>query len=148
MGFVNTAMNSSMSGFSTGVFLALSYTIYNGGLRKQGLQVARMQEEIAAVQTKDMEQELRMTLRQKLDTSEVRQKQRKLAEENLAAAELNLELSRERYQNGTINSFNFRDVQQIYMDAAVNLQNAIFSVIESHNAILRLTGGIIDEFST
>lgn len=34
------------------------------------------------------------------------------------------------------------------MDAAVNLQNAIFSVIESHNAILRLTGGIIDEFST
>jgi len=145
---VNTALNSSMSGFSTGVSVALSYTIYNGGVRKQGLQVARMQEEIAAVQTKDMEQELRMTLRQELDTYEVRQKQRMLAEENLAAAELNLELSRERYQNGTINSFNFRDVQQIYMNAAVNYQNAIFSVIESYNAILRLTGGIIDEFKS
>jgi len=144
---VNTALNSSMNGWSTGVSVSLSYTIYNGGVRKQGLQLARMQEEIAEVQTRDMEQELRMTLRQELDTYEVRQKQRTLAEENLAAAEMNLELSRERYQNGSINSFNYRDVQQIYMNAAVRYQNAIFSVIESYNAILRLTGGIIDEFS-
>jgi outer membrane protein TolC len=141
-----TNLNSSSNGLSTGVSVALSYTIYNGGVRKQGLQVARMQEEIATVQTKDMEQELRMSLRQELDTYEVRQKQRSLAEENLAAAELNLELSRERYQNGTINSFNFRDVQQIYMNAAVSFQNATFSVIESYNAILRLTGGIVDQY--
>jgi len=143
---VNTAMNSNMSGWSTGLSASLSYTIYNGGVRKQGMQVARMQEEITTVQTRDMEQELRMTLRQELDTYEVRQKQRMLAEENLAAAELNLELSRERYQNGTINSFNFRDVQQIYMNAAVRYQNATFSVIESYNAILRLTGGIVDQY--
>lgn len=141
-----TDLNSSSSGWSNGVSVALGYTIYNGGVRKQGLQAARMQEEIATVQTKDMEQELRMTLRQELDTYEVRQKQQSLAEENLAAAEMNLELSRERYQNGTINSFNFRDVQQIYMNAAVNYQNAIFSVIESYNAILRLTGGIVDQY--
>lgn len=141
-----TDLNSSISGLSTGVSVSLSYTFYNGGVRKQGLQVARMQEEITEVQTKDMEQELRMTLRQELDTYEVRQKQRTLAEENLAAAELNLELSRERYQNGTINSFNFRDVQQIYMNAAVRYQNATFSVIESYNAILRLTGGIVDQY--
>lgn len=141
-----TDLNSSSSGWSTGMSVALSYTIYNGGVRKQGLQVARMQEEVSEVETRDMEQELRMTLRQELDTYEVRQKQRTLAEENLAAAELNLELSRERYQNGTINSFNFRDVQQIYMNAAVNYQNSIFEVIESYNAILRLTGGIVDQY--
>jgi outer membrane protein len=50
--------------------------------------------------------------------------------------------------NGTINSFNYRDVQQIYLNAAVKFQNAKFSVIASHNAILRLTGGIIDKFSS
>ncbi len=95
-----------------------------------------------------MKQEMKMTLRQELDFYQVRQEQLKLAEENLGAARLNMELSRERYQNGTINSFNYRDVQQIYMNAAVQFQNAKFSVIESYNAILRLTGGIIDEFST
>jgi len=145
---VYTDMNSSLSGWSTGVSASLSYTIYNGGVRKQALQVARMSEEISEVQTRDLEQEMRMTLRQELDLYEVRQKQLDLAHENLAAAELNLELSSERYQNGTINSFNYRDVQQIYMNAAVVYQNAIFNVIVSHNSILRLTGGIIDEFST
>lgn len=145
---MNKAMNSSMSGWSTGVSASLSYTIYNGGVRKQALQVARLQEEISEVQTRDLEQEMKMTLRQKLDLYGVRQKQLDLAHENLSAAELNLELSSERYKNGTINSFNFRDVQQLYMNAAVQFQNAIYNVIESHYAILRLTGGIIDEFSS
>jgi hypothetical protein len=34
------------------------------------------------------------------------------------------------------------------MNAAVQYENAIFSVIESYNAILRLTGGIVDELET
>jgi len=88
-----------------------------------------------------------MTLRQELDFYDLRQKQLELAEENLAAASLNLELSKARYENGTINSFNYRDVQQIYLNAAVRYQDAKFSVIASFNAILRLTGGIIDEFA-
>lgn len=137
-----------MSGWSTGVSASLTYTIYNGGVRKQALQVARIKEDISEVQTRDLEQEMKMTLRQELDLYGVRQKQLDLAHENLDAAELNLELSRERYQNGTINSFNFRDVQQIYMNAAVQYQNAIYSVIESYNTILRLTGGILDEYGT
>ena len=78
----------------------------------------------------------------------MRQEQLELAEENLGAAKLNMDLSRERYENGTINSFNYRDVQQIYMNAAVQFQNAKFSLIESYNAILRLTGGIVDQYET
>ena len=115
-------------------------------MRKQGLQVASLQEEITKIQTEDMKLELRMTLRQELDFYQVRQKKLVLAGENQEAARLNMELSRERYQNGSINSFNYRDVQQIYLNASVQYQNAIFGVIESHNAILRLTGGIVDQF--
>jgi len=143
----NPGLNSSMSNWNTNLSVSLSYTIYNGGVRKQGLQVARLREEITGVQTQEMLQEMKMTLRQELDFYQLRQEQLKLAAENLEAAELNLELSRERYENGSINSFNYRDVQQIYLNAAVQYENAIFSVISSYNAILRLTGGIIDEFS-
>lgn len=142
----NTQLNSSMSNWNTNLSVSLSYTIYNGGVRKQGLQVARFQEQITGVQTLEMQQEMKMTLRQELDFYEVRQEQLELAVENLEAARLNMELSRDRYLNGTINSFNYRDVQQIYMNASVQYQNAIFSVIASYNAILRITGGIIDEF--
>jgi len=143
----NTALNSSMENWNTNLSVSLSYTIYNGGVRKQGLQVARLQEQITGVQTEEMEQEMKMTIRQELDFYQVRQEQLVLAEENLGAAKLNMDLSRERYENGSINSFNYRDVQQIYLNAAVQYENAIFSVVESYNAILRLTGGIIDEFS-
>lgn len=143
---VYTDMNSSMSAWNTTLSASLSYTIYNGGLRKQGLQVASLQEEITTVQTEDMKLELRMNLRQELDFYQVRQKKLSLASENLDAARMNMDLSRERYQNGTINSFNYRDVQQIYLNASVQYQNAIFGVIESYNAILRLTGGIVDQF--
>ncbi len=142
----NTQLNSSMSNWNTNLSVSLSYTIYNGGVRKQGLQVARLQQEISEVQTEDMKQELRMTLRQELDFYEVRNEQLTLAEENMEAARINLQLSRERYENGSINSFNFRDVQQIYAKAALRYHNATFSVIESHYALLRLTGGIVDEF--
>lgn len=142
----NTQLNSSISNWNTNLSVSLSYTIYNGGVRKQGLQVARLQEQITGVQTREMQQEMKMTLRQELDFYEVRQEQLELAVENLEAARLNMELSRDRYLNGSINSFNYRDVQQIYMNASVQYQNAIFSVIASYNAILRITGGIIDEF--
>lgn len=143
---INTSLNTSRSNWNTNLSVSLSYTIYNGGVRKQGLNVANMKKEIVGVQTTEMEQEMKMTLRQELDFYQVRQEQLVLAEENLAAAKLNMELSLERFQNGTINSFNYRDVQQIYMNAAIQYQNAKFSVIESHNAILRLTGGIVDKY--
>jgi len=145
---INDQLNSSTSSWNTNLSVSLSYTIYNGGVRKQGLQVARLQEKITGVQTEEMKQEMKMTLRQELDFYQVRQEQLVLAEENLEAANLNLDLSRERYENGTINSFNYRDVQQIYMNASVHYQNAIFGVIESYNAILRLTGGIVDQYET
>ena len=143
---INTSLNNSRSNWNTNLSVSLSYTIYNGGVRKQGLNVANMKREIVGVQTTEMEQEMKMALRQELDFYQVRQEQLVLAEENLAAAKLNMELSLERFQNGTINSFNYRDVQQLYMNAAIQYQNAKFSVIESHNAILRLTGGIVDKY--
>ncbi len=70
-----------------------------------------------------------------------------VAHENLESAELNLRLSREKFETGTINSFNFRDVQQIHMSAAYEYQSAVFRVIQSYHTLLRLTGGIIDEYN-
>ena len=45
-----------------------------------------------------------------------------------------------------INSFNFRDVQIIYLRAAVDKYRAIFNLIDMQTELLRLSGGIISEF--
>ncbi|MGM0620514.1 MAG: TolC family protein, partial [Bacteroidota bacterium] len=65
---------------------------------------------------------------------------------NMEAAALNLEISREKYETGTINSFNFRDVQNIYLDAAQQKLEAIYNFIDSHTALLRMAGVIIQEY--
>ncbi|MGM0613585.1 MAG: TolC family protein [Bacteroidota bacterium] len=139
-------MDKSSEGYNTSVSLSLSYTIFDGNQRKRSLEAARLEEEISQIETEEMKQDLRNQLAQEYELYNVRKQLLNVAGENLNSAELNLQLSKEKFQSGAINSFNFRDVQQIYQDAAYNYQRAIFNVIQSYNTLLRLTGGIIDEY--
>jgi len=66
-----------------------------------------------------------------------------VAEAGIESAELNLEISKEKYLNGSINSFNFRDVQLIYLNAAFSRLSAVYNLIDAHTELLRLTGGIL-----
>jgi outer membrane protein TolC len=68
-----------------------------------------------------------------------------VADENLAAAKLNFEISEERFRNGAINSFNFRDAQIVYLNAALQRLNSIYNLISTDTEIARLTGSIITE---
>lgn len=142
----NNQLDQSLSGYTASVGLSLTYTIFNGNSRKRALQTAQIEKEISEVKTEEMQQDLKNQLAQEYELYNVRRELLEVAQENLDAAELNMELSRRKFENGTINSFNFRDVQQIYMDAAYKYQNAVFNVIQSYHTLLRLTGGIIDEY--
>ena len=66
--------------------------------------------------------------------------------ENLEAAKLNLQLSKERFDAGAINSFNYRDVQIGYIAIAQRQLEAIYNFIDSQTALLRMTGTIIQEY--
>ena len=134
------------SGYNTSAGISLSYTIFNGNSRKRALEAARMEREISEVQTEEMKQDLRNQLAQEFELYRVRKQLLRVARENLESAALNLRLSREKFESGSINSFNFRDVQQIHIEAAYEYQNAVFRVIQSYHTLLRLTGGIIDEY--
>lgn len=133
-------------GYNTSAGISLTYTIFDGNSRKRALEAARMEREISEVQTEEIKQDLKNQLAQELELYRVRKQLLRVARENLESAELNLSLSREKFESGAINSFNFRDVQQIYMRAAYEFQNAVFRVIQSYHTLLRLTGGIIDEY--
>ena len=76
----------------------------------------------------------------------VRKELLNVANENLAAAALNLQISKEKFESGAINSFNFRDVQNLYMDAAQRKLEAIYNFIDIHTSLLRLTGTIVQEY--
>jgi outer membrane protein len=142
----NTFMNSSVSGYNASISLGLSFSLFDGGKKRQALKVAKLQKAITDVETEEKIAELKNQLAQEYELYQVRKEMLTLADENLEAAELNLKISQQKFDSGAINSFNFRDVQQLYLSVSLKQHNAIYDVIESYHSLLRLTGGLIDEY--
>ena len=157
---INTGItNNDLGNFYTGstpnvtqnstdayVGMNLSYNIFNGGQRKRSVQIAKIEEEIAQVQTNQMVHSLENQLLQMYSNYDLQKKLLALADEKMNAAKLNLDLSTAKYNNGSINSFNYRDVQNIYSNAAITKFRAIYNLINANTDLLRITGGIIREY--
>lgn len=124
----------------------LSFNLFSGGNRKRALQIARINEEIGNVELDQIQHELTNQLSNIYEYYLVRKELLNVANENLAAAELNLQISKEKFESGAINSFNFRDVQNLYLNAAQRKLEAVYSFIDTHTALLRMTGTIIQEY--
>jgi outer membrane protein TolC len=123
--------------------LRLSYDIYSGGTRKRALQIAKIGEEIAQVEIERMEHALTNELFNLFDYHEVRIALLHVASQSYKAAELNLHLSEEKYRTGVINSFNYRDVQLLYLESSYRKLQAIYNLIDSRARLTRITGGFI-----
>ncbi|MFW5644518.1 MAG: TolC family protein [Bacteroidota bacterium] len=125
--------------------LNLSYLLNNGGNRKRSVEMAEINEEIAGVETEQIQHSLNNELLSIYDNYRLRVELLNVAEEGIEAAELNLGIAEDKFKSGVINSFNYRDIQLIYLNAALEKLNATFSLIASHAALTRITGGFVNE---
>lgn len=124
----------------------LSFNLYSGGNRKRAVEIARIEENTGMVEIEEMEHDLTNSMANLYEFYVVRKELLDVARENLEAARLNLQISREKFEAGAINSFNYRDVQNIYLNAALRELEAIYNFIDTHTALLRMTGVIIQEY--
>ena len=131
------------SGLSPYGNLSLSYNLYTGGTRKRAMQVARIGEDIAQVEIDEMEHSLTNFMFNVYDFYTVRIALLDVASESLDAAELNLQIADEKFKTGAINSFNYRDIQLIYLNAALGKLRAVYDLIDSGTVLTRITGGFI-----
>ncbi len=124
----------------------LSYNLFSGGNRKRAGQIAQIGEEVGLVKIDDMKHDLNNSLSKLYEFYLVRKELLDIADENMKAAKLNLQISQEKFDAGAINSFNFRDVQTIYLNAAQRRLEAIYYFIDAHTSMLRMAGVIVQEF--
>ena len=124
----------------------LSYNLFSGGNRKRAVEIAQIDETIGIVEIDQVTHELNNSLSNLYEFYIVRKELLILAFENLEAARLNLQLSQERFESGAINSFNYRDVQIGYIAIAQRQLEAIYNLIDSQTALLRMTGTIIQQY--
>ena len=124
----------------------LNYLLFDGGRVRQAIENAYTQERISQVQIEQQKITLRNNLMATYDLYNVRKKLLSISEENIRSAQLNLDLSEERFRNGTISSFDYRDIQVNYLNTALANIQAKYNLIESETELMRLTGGILSEY--
>ncbi|MDZ7722055.1 MAG: TolC family protein [candidate division KSB1 bacterium] len=125
--------------------LTLSWNLFTGGSRRRATEIAKVDLANGEVGIEQMKHNLVNRLYNIYELYEVRKELLNLADESLQAAQINLDISEEKFKTGAINSFNYRDVQLIYLNAALNRLNSIYDLIDSHYSLIKLTGGIVSE---
>ncbi len=123
----------------------LSFNLFDGGNTRRAIQQAKIGERVGQLEILEMKQTLANLLVNQYELYDIRKQLLNVAQANMESAELNMQIATEKYRSGTINSFNFRDVQLIYLNAAHRKLNAIYDIIDTHTELLRLTGGIVTE---
>ncbi|MBA3900404.1 MAG: TolC family protein, partial [Bacteroidetes bacterium] len=119
----------------------LSFNLFNGGRVRNNIQNAKIQERIAQLNINEMEQSMLNQIIQLYELYVARTAILSISRENFQSAEINLNLAKERLWGGTITSFDYRDVQLNYMNAAQVYLSSVYDQIETHTELLRLTGG-------
>ncbi len=125
---------------------SLSFTLFDGDRINRNIQIARMEEAIGQTNLEEMKHRLRNRLLNLYDTYRVRKELVEVGQENMETSQLNMELTEEKFKAGAINSFNYRDVQLSYLQASINYYSSILNLVQTHTDLVRITGGIVEEY--
>ncbi len=123
--------------------LSASYNIYNGKNRKRAIENAQVQEMIAQINIEDLKRTLSTQL---LNTLQTYNNQKQLVSINQARIDnaiRNIEISKERFRNGLITSFEYRDVQLSYIRAYQTQLTSVFDLKNTEIELIRLIGGLV-----
>ncbi|THH37953.1 TolC family protein [Neolewinella litorea] len=120
-----------------------SYLLFDGGNRRVREQSARLQEITAQLDYQSARQQLRTALLNTLALYENQARIIGITQDLIANAERNLEIAEERFRGGTINSFDYRQIQLNYANAEFQLLNALLNLKNTETELLRVTGQII-----
>ncbi len=123
--------------------LRLSVNIFNGGNTERALEAAKIDVEQSEYQISETQIRLENTLKSLVELYELRSNLYNVSVENLKSAELNLQIAEQKFDSGAISSFNFRDIQMIYLNAAFDKIQATYDLVDSEQAIKKLTGQIV-----
>ncbi|AFM05699.1 outer membrane protein [Bernardetia litoralis DSM 6794] len=142
-----TALIEPINAKTTNYFVNfnLSFTLFNGGQLKRAVQRAKISENIGNLTIDQNKLTLSRDLAKAFDLYNVRRNLLSLSTESKNISEQNLQILEERYNSGLINSFDYRQIQNAFQDAAFNELQAIYNLIDANTTLIRLTGGLTQE---
>ena len=118
----------------------LNWNLYDGGLRKDNIQAAKMQEELDQLSVMQAKADLINQLDILIANYENQKELLNLSDEQIKISKKNLEMTSERLKAGQITSLDFRNVQNQYLNAAFGKVSAIYNLILTKSEIDFLVG--------
>ena len=133
--------------YNYSINFVLSWTLSNGGQVRRAIENARINENIGQIQTEELQRTMYNLLLRTFEEYNLKRQLRQVSIASVESAELNMQIAEEKFRSGAINSFNYRDIQVIYLNAARGLLQANFNLVDSYTELMRLTGGIVEDFT-
>lgn len=125
----------------------VNYTIFNGWQRKRNLEIAKIQYQITDYETQDLILSLKNQLKSVFELYKTQAMVEGMSIERVKRTQQLWQLGQERYQLGLINVFNLNDIKLTYMNAVITYYDQLFSLLQTHYDLLKLTGQISQPFN-
>lgn len=123
----------------------LSFTLFNGGKINRAIKNSMVREDIGNLRIDQMKTTLGRDLLQAHDRYKVRKQLFDINQRLESSASTNLDITQEKFKGGTINSFDYRVVQNNYLNASIQRLQALYNLMESKVELMRLTGGLVSK---
>ena len=126
--------------FTGGINAFLNYNLYDGGVRKDNIQSAKLQEEIDQLSIVEAKAELNNQLDILIDNYQNQMELLSNSDRQIQLASSNLKFTEERFKTGQLTSLDYRNVQNQYLNAAFSKVGAIYSLLITKSEIDFLVG--------
>lgn len=127
--------------------LSLRYSLFNNWKDKRAVEVSKIQEEIASMNTQELKKQLITTTVNLSDQYIVRNKLVDVASTNVNYAKQAFDLGLERFKLGSINSIELAQLRNALLNAKLNYTNLLFQRIQTYLEIYRTSGNLLLTYS-
>lgn len=149
---LNANQNEQISRFEAGDFsaegasknlaasLALNFNLFNGGATRRAIEQAKIQVAMAELQAMEERREVERLLQDALSRWQASARAHSISAQLAANSLLALEVARERFSTGAINSLEFRDIQMQRMNSEQQQVQALNAWQAADIELRRLSG--------
>lgn len=121
----------------------VSYTLLDWGIRRRGIQTAKLREITAQISIEDQKRNLNTQLENTFATYNNQKQLVEVTNQLVQNAQRSLTIAGDRFESGLINVFDYRVVQLSYINATQARLNAIFNLKNTETELIRLVGGLV-----
>ena len=126
---------------------SVNLRVFDGGKLYQNIRSLKIKKEMDELQLEKIKNEVLYQLSLTNDKYNSLSTTYKLNQKAFEIAEINYELATSKENRGTINSFMLREIEIAYINSGVSAQQAAYNLMESKIALLKITGGVIQNFN-